>query len=290
MTRTVVVTDSSACLPRDLAERLGVRVAPLSVIVDGEPQPEGVGISPVAVVEALVAGRRVGTSQPTPDAVRAALADAAASGADAAVALSLSARMSGTLGAFEAAAADAPVPVTVVDSRTVSLALGLAALSAAAVAAGGGAAAEVAAEARRASRASMCLFTVDTLDYLRRGGRVSPAVAALGNALGVKPVLGVIDGEVAQVERVRTSARARQAVVDRIASRAAAMRHPVVGVMGLPGDEAVREEALRALSTRGDWPSVTADLSAALAAHAGPGALALAVVDAHPALVEALAG
>lgn len=286
--RVAVATDSSACLPPELAERFDVAVLPLQVIIDDAAHEEGEGISPAQVVEALVAGGRVGTSQPGPEAIRRALARAVESGAEALVVVTLSSHMSGTAGAVEAVAASAPIPVTVVDSGTVALALGLAALSAAAVAAEGGDMAAVAAEARRAARASLCLFTVDTLVYLRRGGRVSPAVAAVGNALGVRPVLGVMHGEVGQVERVRSSTKARQAVLDRIAARAPAQRHPVVGLMGVSGDDALVAESARLLRTRGDWPVVTSELSAALAAHAGPGALAAVVVDCHPAVLDGI--
>jgi len=302
--RVAVATDSSACLPVELAAAWGVFVIPLQVIIDDEARDEGEGIAPAAVVDALTGGKRVTTSQPRPEAIRRVIDQAADAGAESLVVVTLSAKMSGTAGAVEIAAAAAKmsgtagaveiaaagagITVSIVDSATVSLAHGLAALSAAAVARSGGSLAEVEAEARRASRASLCLFTVDTLEYLKRGGRVSPAVAAVGNALGVRPVLGVIHGAVEQVERVRSSAKARHAVLERIVARAPAQRHPVVGLMGVSGDDALLAESARQVGTRGDWPVVTAGLSAALAAHAGPGALAAVVVDCHPEVDEAL--
>lgn len=290
MTASVVVaTDSSACLPRQLAEAWGVLVAPLQVIIDDEAFDEDRGIAPAAVVEALLAGRKVSTSQPGPSALSRVAQDAADAGATHLVFVSLSGAISGTAQAMEAVAASAPLPVTVVDTGTVALAAGLAAISAAAVARAGGSADDVAAEARRAADSSLCLFTVDTLEYLRRGGRVSDTMAALGDALGVKPVLGVIDGRVDQVERVRTSVRARSSVLDRIAAHAPSHAHPVVGVMTLAGDDEITAEVRDLLASRGDWPIVTAGLSAVLAAHGGPGSLAVAVVDAHADVAAALA-
>lgn len=283
-----MATDSSACLPLELAEQWGVLIAPLQVIVDEEAFDEGSGIAPQAVVDALVSGRTVGTSQPGPAALLRIADDAKALGADHVVFVALSGAMSGTAQAMEAVACRACLPVTVVDSGTVSLAAGLAVLSAAAVACAGGSADEVAAEARRASESSLCLFTVDSLEYLRRGGRVSDTMAALGDALGVKPVLGVVDGRVEQVERVRTSARARAAVLDRIAARAPSHAHPVVGLMTLPGDDEMASKAHDVLASRGDWPIVTAGLSAVLAAHGGPRSLAVAVVDVHADVAAAL--
>jgi DegV family protein with EDD domain len=286
--RVVVATDSSACLPLELAEQWGVLIAPLQVIVDEEAFDEGSGIAPQAVVDALVAGRTVGTSQPGPAALLRIADDAKALGAEHVVFVALSGAMSGTALAMEAAASHACIPVTVVDTRTVSLAAGISALSAAAVARAGGTPIEVADEARRAAQSSTCLFTVDTLEYLRRGGRVSDTMAALGDALGVKPVLGVIDGRVDQVERVRTSGRARLAVLNRIAAQAPSHAHPVVGLMTLAGDDEVGDEARGVVASLGDWPVIRATLSAALAAHGGPGTLAVAVVDAHADVAAAL--
>ena len=289
-----VATDSSACLPAELAAAWGVLIAPLQVIIDDQAFDEGApdtsgGIAPGAVVEALVGGRRVTTSQPGPEALLGVAQRAAEQGATHLVFVSLSGAISGTALAMEAVAAGAPLPVTVVDSGTVSLAAGLAALSAAAVARSGGSAADVALEARRAASTSLCLFTVDTLEYLRRGGRVSDTMAALGDALGLRPVLGLVDGHIDQVERVRTSAKARAQVLSLIGDHATQLSHPVVGIMTLAGDEEMVAAARDTIGARGDWPAVYAGLSAVLAAHGGPGSLAAAVVDVHPDVAAALA-
>lgn len=284
----VVATDSSACLPRHLADAWGVLVAPLQVIIDDEAFDEGSGIAPHTVVEALLAGQKVTTSQPGPAALATVAERAAADGATHLVFVSLSGDISGTAAAMEAVAASAPLPVTVVDTKTVSLAAGLAAVSAAAVARAGGTPAEVAQEAHRAAESSLCLFTVDSLEYLRRGGRISDTTAALGNALGVKPVLGVIDGRVDQLERVRTSSKARESVLDKITAHAQTLERPVVGIMTLAGDEDVAADARSLLASRGDLPVIQAGLSAVLAAHGGPGSLAAAVVDVQPEVLATL--
>jgi DegV family protein with EDD domain len=286
--KVAVATDSSACLPTELANAWRVAVAPLQIIIDDETFTEGDELSPQVVVDSLVAGSKVSTSQPSPQALLDVAEWAKADGAHSLVFVSLSSKISGTAETMEAVAERAPLPVTVVDSRTVGLAAGLAALSARAVAAAGGAYDDVVAEAERASRSSLCLFTPETLEYLRRGGRVGPAIAAVGRALGVKPELGIVDGEVASIARHRSSAKARADVLDRIASRAVTMRHPVIGIMTMPGDSDLVADARQILSTRGDWPVVETGLSAALAAHAGPGTLAVAVVDVHPEVAARL--
>ncbi len=284
-----VATDSSACLPVDLAAAWGVAVAPLKVTIDDVSYDEGSGIASSDVVAALVAGRKVTTSQPGPAALAALVDDAVAAGASHLVFVCLSGEMSGTAQAMRAVAADAALPVTVVDTATVSLSAGFAALSAAAVARAGASADAVAAEAMRVAASSLCLFTVDTLEYLRRGGRIGATAAAIGGALGVRPVLGVAAGRIQQVERARTSTRARVSLLEAIAHHAATLRHPLVGTMTLPGDDDIAGLAHSFLGTRGQWPTVTAGLSAALAAHGGPGSLVAVAADVHPDVVAHVA-
>lgn len=284
----VVATDSSSCLPEELAQQWNVVVAPLHVIIDDETFSEGADVTPSQVVDALTGGQKVSTSQPGPHVLLEVAISAKSAGASSLVFVPLSSKISGTAQAMESLSEQAPLPVSVADSRTVGLAAGLAALSGSAVAAAGGTRDDVVAEVKRAARSSMVLFTPDTLEYLRRGGRVGPAVAAVGRALGVKPELGVVDGDVVSVARHRSSAKARAAMLNRIASHAATLRRPVIGIMTMPGDDELVADARRILSTRGDWPVVETGLSAALAAHAGPGTLAVAVVDVHADVAASL--
>lgn len=287
MTPTVaVVTDSAASLPAELARKWGVRVVPLQVIVDGVPHAEGAEISPEEVLANLVAGLAVTTSQPGPLAFVNAYREAELAGAEAIVAVMISAKLSGTASVAQAAAAEVGIPVTVVDSGSVAMATGYAAIAAAALALTGAEAAEVAHEARRVAESAMCMFTVDDLDHLRRGGRVSPAVAAVGKVLGVRPLLEVADGEVGLVDRVRTTARARAALLECAGEAIADRVRPAVAVMALGGAEYGTDAAgsLAAAHPR-IVMAVETPVSAVLAAHAGPGALAVVVVD-LPAHVE----
>ncbi|HWJ84824.1 MAG TPA: DegV family protein, partial [Cellulomonas sp.] len=131
-----IVTDSTASLPEGAAERWGIGVVPLDVVVDGVRFAEGVDLSPAELLVALDRGARVSTSQPAPAAFAAAYERAAASGAHEVVSVHLSGELSGTVQAARLAAADASVPVRVVDSRAVGMALGFAVLEAARVASG----------------------------------------------------------------------------------------------------------------------------------------------------------
>src|SRR5699024_5788615 len=129
-------------------------------------------------------------------------------GAEEIVSVHLSREMSGTLESAQLAARDADLPVHVVDSAQVGIATGYAALTACDVVDAGGSAKEAAEAAGSRGRAATSLFYVDTLEYLRRGGRVGAAAAILGSALSVKPLLEIADGRVSPRERVRTSSRA----------------------------------------------------------------------------------
>ncbi|WP_062315911.1 DegV family protein [Demequina maris] len=275
-----VIADSAASLPPGLAESRSIGVVPLQVIVDGEALAEGIGIGPDEVVAHLRGGAAVSTSQPTPAAFDEAIAAAVAGGADGIVLVAMSRALSGTCEAAEAAAGRAPVPCEVVDTGTVAMAAGYAALAAAHVARTGGTLADVADAARTVAVGSHCVFTVESLDHLRRGGRIGPAVAAVGRVLGIRPVLEVRDGEVALVGRVRSAARARAALHAAVDDALAGRTHPVVTVHGVGAEEAA-VEAAREIEARHPWlgPVAVAEVSAVLAVHAGPGTLAAVVAD-----------
>ncbi len=137
----------------------------------------------------------------------------------------LSSELSGTYESAQLAARQSPVPVTAVDSRQLGMATGFAVVAAAEVLAAGGNAAEAAEEVRRRTAATTSLFYVDTLEYLRRGGRIGAAAALLGSALSVKPLLALENGRIGMREKVRTAARA----LNRLEELAAAAADELAG-------------------------------------------------------------
>jgi len=278
-----VVTDSAASLPAALADKWGIRVVPLLVTIDGESHDEGDGVTSSDVLDALVEGSAVSTSQPSVARFAVAFAEAAESGADHVVAVLISGKMSGTVNGARAAADAAPVPVTIVDSQTLAMGTGFAALAAAARARGGGAPDEVAEVARAVAASARCIFTVDTLEHMRRGGRVSPAIAAVGKVLSIRPVLEMVDGEVQMVDKVRSTQRARAAVMARAEETVAALSRPAAAVMVL-GDGDFGDDAARALEVAHPELAmlVRTPVSAVLAGHTGPGTLAAVVVELPP--------
>ncbi|WP_307843999.1 DegV family protein [Sanguibacter suaedae] len=269
------MTDSTASLPPDLAERSGVHVVPLVVVVDGTPHHEGVDLTTEDLAALLGRRERLTTSQPSVQAFLDTYEAAASAGAERIVSVHLSGDLSGTVHAAALAARSSPVPVEVVDSRTVAMALGYAVLAAARAAEDGLPTADVVRAALRTASGSTALFVVDSLDHLRRGGRLSPAAAAVGSVLGLRPVLGVRDGRVDVVQKVR----GRAAVLDRLVAAAVEALEEEgarVAMHHLGDDELVMACARRVRDATGQDVLVS-PVSAVLGVHAGPGLVALVV-------------
>src|SRR3712207_5327279 len=193
-----VVTDSTAYLPAEALDRYRIEVVPLYVVLAGRSGEEGRDIGPADVARTLsVRGQHVSTSRPTPGDFVAAYRRCLDAGAAQLVSVHLSAELSGTWDAARLAAAQVGEHlVRVVDSRSVAMGTGFAVLAAARAAAAAAGIDAVVAAARRTAEVTRVFFVVDTLEHLRRGGRIGPAAAFLGSALAVKPLLHVRDGAV----------------------------------------------------------------------------------------------
>ena len=274
-----IVTDSTAYLPQSVVDAHGIQVVPLHVVIGGTEFSEGVDVSTAQVATALRAFRPVSTSRPSPQAFLEAYEKAAAGGADGIVSVHISADMSSTVESAHLAAQQSPVPVTVVDSRSLGMAMGYGVVSGAEAAARGASAEDVAGVVLSRSVASKVVFYVDTLEHLRRGGRIGSASAFLGSALAIKPILELADGHIRPLEKVRTSSRALARLEEIAVGAAEAAEHGVdIAVHHL--DSATRAEDLAA-RLRERVPTahevVVVELGAVVGAHVGPGTLAVAV-------------
>ncbi|MDN5893414.1 MAG: DegV family protein [Nocardioides sp.] len=282
MPKVAIITDSTASLCGDVLAETGIRVVPLQVIIGATSYAEGVdeGASPTRIAEALKKFTPVSTSKPTPALMLEAYEAAIADGATEIIAIHISAAMSGTYDSAEVAAREASVPVHTLDTRQVGPATGYAAVAAAAVLDRGGSAEEAIEAARQQAAASASLFYVDTLEYLRRGGRVGAAAALLGGALAVKPLLRIDDGEVGTLEKVRTAGKALGRLED-LAVEAAGDAAVEVTVAHL-ANPARAEHLAEKLDTRIDVTGSIriAELGAVLGAHVGPGMVAVCVTPA----------
>jgi DegV family protein with EDD domain len=279
--RVAVVTDSTAYLPAETVERQGIRVVPLQVTIGDHDGDENVEIGPDEVAAALTAHQRVTTSRPAPERFAAAYDAALANGASAIVTVTLSRTLSGTWESAVHASNALALEARVVDSRSTAMGLGFAVLAAAAVAAAGGSAAEVEEAARARAAKTRTLFSVDTLEHLRRGGRVGAVRALVSTALSVKPLLHVVDGEIVVADKVRTTSKARARLVELGVADVVGPVDVAVHHLAAPDQAAEIAAALR--ERLDDVRSlVTTELGAVIGAHVGPGSLGVVVAPALP--------
>jgi DegV family protein with EDD domain len=276
--QVAVVTDSTAYLPPGVGAQLGVGEVPLHVVLGGRSGAETVEISPAQVASALSERRvSVSTSRPTPAEFVEAYRRA---GTSHVVSVHLSASLSGTFEAAQFAAQEVAgegIEVRVVDSQRLAMGLGFAVIAASQAAAGGADVDEVEKAAKAAAAATDMLFYVDTLEHLRRGGRIGAAAALLGTALAVKPLLHVVDGSIAPLEKVRTAskalARLEELAVERAGDRPVDL---AVHHLASPDKATALAERLRArLPQLGELH--LSEVGAVVGAPVGPGLLGVVI-------------
>ncbi|MGN9809085.1 DegV family protein [Micromonospora sp. BQ11] len=278
-----VVTDSTAYLPPELLHAYPLTVVPLTVVLNGAEGLEGVETFPADATRVL-GGRRVSvsTSRPAPEQFAQTYRRLLDSGADGVVSVHLSGELSGTVEAARLAATEFGDRVAVVDSRSCGMGVGFPAVAAATAATRGLGVPEVRDAALDAVGRTTIFFYVDTLEFMRRGGRINAAEALLGTALSVKPIMHMPDGAIVLKDKVRTASRGIARLVD-LAVEAAGDADVDLALHHLAAPQ--RAEALgEAFAARlGDRVRATyvSEAGAVVAAHAGPG-LACVVVHRHP--------
>ncbi len=283
MSRTVaLVTDSTAMLPRDVVERHGIHVVPLQVVIGARSHDEGEDpdVSAETISAALREWTPVSTSRPTPAVFLETYEKAKAAGADEVLSVHLSGEMSGTFESAQLAAREASLPVRAVDTRQLGMATGFAVLAAAEALERGGSLEEAAGAALARADGTTSLFYVDTLEYLRRGGRIGAAAALLGSALAVKPLLEIVDGRIGTREKVRTAARALSRL-EELAVTAADDRQVDVAVAHLASPDraaSLAEHLTQRLEANLSGREVSVgEVGAVIGAHVGPGMVAVVV-------------
>jgi DegV family protein with EDD domain len=267
--RVAIVTDSTADLPPELAAARSVTVVPLTLNLDGKSLLDGVDITPAEFYRKLPgATAHPTTSQPSPGRFAETYA-ALLSNHDAIVSIHISEKLSGTVAsARQAADMTDPKRIHVIDSELVSMSLGLVTLAASAMA--GRDAEPQAIEAKILAMRPLVqtYFSVATLEFLRRGGRIGRASALLGSVLQVKPVLCIRDGLVTPLERVRTFERALSRIVE--LTREVDRGKGVCIIVGHAGAEVDAERVSRELEPIAETLMIQ-PLGPVVGAHAGPG-------------------
>lgn len=279
MPGVAIVTDSTANLgPSDLDE-YGISVVPLRVTMGARTAIDGVDVTSAEVARALRAKVAVSTSRPTPAEFAARYQSLLDAGASHVVSVHLSAALSGTWESAVLASQDFPYGVVrVVDSRSTAMGLGFAVIAAARCARDGGSAAAVQGVATATVDATRTLFYVDTLEHLRRGGRIGTAAALFGTTLSVKPLLQLVEGQIVALEKVRTSSKALARLIELTvdgAGRASvdlAVHHVAALDRATAIEAALREQLPRLGESR------VSELGPVVGAHLGPGVVGTVLV------------
>lgn len=275
----VVVTDSTAYLPEGYAERYSVRVVPLHVSVDGADPVDEPDFGPDQLAAAFDRKHRVTTSGATAEELGRVYRDALAEGAEGVVSVHLSRWLSGTWNAARWAAREVdPERVRIVDSCSTAMGLGFPVLAAAASASEEASLNAVQERASAVAERASTLFSVPTMEYLRRGGRVGTTAAVLGTALAIKPLLHVREGRIAALEKVRTTTRAMTRLLDLVV-RAAGADVVAIAVhhLAAPARAEQLAEKIRA-RVPGCVECVVSEVGAVIGAHIGPGTVGVVIL------------
>ena len=275
MPSVAIITDSASDLSPTLAAELGIRLVPLLVRFGTREFRTGVDLSRADFWTRMLAPDAPfpTTAAPPPGAFAAAFSDAFAAGADSIVCVTIGSRLSATFASAEIGAKEHPGrEIHVVDSMAISMGVGHLVMLGVEMASAGEAGAVIAA-AIRARAADLDLYVAfDTLEYVRKGGRLSATRAAIGTLLSVKPIITVVDGLVETADRVRTRAKARERVTELLTARPVeriAILHTITDDI-----EAFRDSVVARLPGGVDPAYVSINLvGPSVGPHVGPGAV-----------------
>ncbi len=272
-----IVTDSAADLPADEVERLGVEVVPLSIRFGSDEYTDGVDLSVGQFYDRLASSADLPeTSAPAPGLFEAAFRRQADAGADAVVCINLSSGLSATLqSAQNAAKGTEGLDVRVVDSRTITSGLGTQVRVAAEAAAAGASADEIVALVESMAARTHVFGALDTLEYLKKGGRIGGAQALLGSLLSIKPLLDLSSGEVAEAGKARTRRKALEWLRDKVFEQPAVEHLCVAHSMAPDVDDMV---ALLAPRYPADQIRITT-IGATIGTHGGPRLMGVTWLD-----------
>jgi len=275
--KVAVVTDGTSSLTQAMGQEYGVHVVPIYVMFGTQTYRDGVDLDAELFYRLLRSNKQLPTtSQPTVADFVQTYTELSHQ-AEAIVSIHVSPKMSATLDSALVARKELPdMPIHVINSCSVSMGLGLMAIAAARAAAAGQDAAEVVQLTEELTPKTNVIFTVETLEYLRKGGRIGGATALLGSALSIKPVLHMKDGQVQPLEKPRTRKRAIGRVLDLMAERVGASEavHATVLQCDVPDEAQALAEQVAARFNCVEL--LTAEAGPIIGTHAGPGTLGVA--------------
>jgi DegV family protein with EDD domain len=279
MSKVALVTDSTAYIPDDLTKKYAITVTPQILIWGDETFQDGVDIQPNEFYKKLETAKIMPTtSQVAIVTMKETFEKLLADGCDV-LGIFISAKLSGTMQSAIQALKMLPEVasrIAILDSNSTAMAMGFQVLAAAKAAQDGAKLAECQEIAEQARDHTGVYFVVDTLEFLRRGGRIGGAQAMLGSALNIKPLLEIRDGRIESVEKVRTKSKAIERMIELVVERVGG-RTPVRLATLNANAEAEARVALDCAAARlKPVETVFANVSPVIGTHAGPGTIGLA--------------
>lgn len=277
MTRTVIVTDSTAYIPDELVEKYGIMVAPQILLWGEETFLDGVNITPAEFYARLQSTDVMPTSsQATPAYFIELFQPLVEEGANI-LAILISSKLSGTIQSAVQAREQYPgATIEIVDSESTAMELGFQVLAAARALEAGKSFKEVLELAQNAKKHTGVYFAVETLEFLHRGGRIGGASKLLGTALNIKPLLAVIDGRVESIEKVRTKSKAYDRLLDVIAEQIDGKPNLRLATLHAAAEDDAMILLKKAEARFNPVESIVAEVSPVVGTHAGPGTCGLA--------------
>jgi DegV family protein with EDD domain len=279
VSKTAIVTDSTAYIPEELCKKLNITVVPLFVIWDGQTYSDGISIKPAEFYTRLKDAKVMpSTSQATPAGMQKAFASMLEQGYDV-MGVFISEKLSGTLDSARQAREElssAKDKIALFDSETVAMALGFQALALARAAESGASLKDCQKLAEQVRPNTGVYFAVETLEFLHRGGRIGGAQRLLGSALNMKPILTIAEGKVDSADRVRTSKKAYERVIDLVSEKCAGASNVRLATLHANAEEQAKTVLGEASQKLKAVESILSTVSPAIGTHLGPGTVGLA--------------
>lgn len=276
MSKVAIVTDSTAYIPQSLSGDLPITVLPQVLVWGNETLRDGVDIQPGDFYQRLEKATIMpSTSQVSPAGFEMAFRELLAQGYEV-LAIVISSGVSGTMdSAVQAKAALEGEPIELVDSRTTCMAMGFQVLEAAKAAARGASLAECKAVAEAVRERVGVLFTVETLEFLHRGGRIGGATRFLATALNIRPIMELTGGKIEGIEKVRTRRKALARLIELVGDRTGGQKPLRISIL----QANVQEEAEALLqdvkNTFQVVEGTVSPVSPVIGTHAGPGTIGI---------------
>jgi DegV family protein with EDD domain len=279
MSRISIVTDSTSYLPPDLVAQYGITVAPQVLIWGDQSFRDGVDISPQEFYNRLKSAKIMpSTSQVSPATMQSIFQPLVERGSSV-LGIFISTKLSGTIQSAQQAKelmGSAGDRVTIVDSLSTSMSLGLITLAAARAAEQGASLEECVSVSEQARERSGVFFAVDTLEFLHRGGRIGGATRFIGSALNLKPILALRDGRVEGIERIRTRHKAHDRLLELLVERVQGKQGIRIAALHANAEADARALLERAAKPLGPVEKILSEVSPVVGTHAGPGTVGLA--------------